>query len=359
MRPLGGSRPTRVRDLPVTVRVRHHGSRDTPGPGGPRGQQEREWSVTSVADVTGGATAASRTAHVPDEPETGAPDRSEAVISAVPDGRPPRPTLVPGPASRPAARPGAPLTPDSGPAAAEPEAVPATPAEPAETAETTETTETPPTARPKGPNARERRRLETRERIVAAAAELFAERGFDAVSVMQIAKRAGVVEKTVFNHFPVKEGLVFEADPPIREALLDAARRRPRGESVSAAAGSFVVAAMAVLGTREAAAGVAEMARVVRGSRTLQIREREILAELTTALAGLVAEDTGAARGALEPWLAANAVVGLYAALLDLARDRVLAGGSGPGLVAELRSRGERGLALLQFGLAGYAKRQR
>jgi AcrR family transcriptional regulator len=209
----------------------------------------------------------------------------------------------------------------------------------------------------KKPGARERRRLETRERIVAAAADLFAERGFDAVSVVEIARRAGVVEKTVFNHFPVKEGLVFEADPPIREALLEAARRRPAGESVSAAAGSFVVRAMAVLGSPEAAPGVAEMARVVRGSRTLQIREREILGELTAALAGLIAEETRAPEGALEPWLAANAVVGLYASLLDLARDRVLAGESGPRLVAELRGRGERGLALLQFGLAGYAKR--
>ena len=99
------------------------------------------------------------------------------------------------------------------------------------------------------------KRQETRARIVDAAAELFAERGFDAVSVMEIARRAGVVEKTVFNHFPVKEGLVFDADPPMRAALLDAVRRRPAGESVSAAAGSFVVAAVSLLGSPEAADG--------------------------------------------------------------------------------------------------------
>ena len=88
---------------------------------------------------------------------------------------------------------------------------------------------------------RERKRQETRARIVDAAAELFAERGFESVSVMEIARHAGVVEKTVFNHFPVKEGLVFDADPPMRAAILDAVRRRPAGESVSSAAGSFVV----------------------------------------------------------------------------------------------------------------------
>jgi AcrR family transcriptional regulator len=207
------------------------------------------------------------------------------------------------------------------------------------------------------PGRRELRRQETRAKIVDAAAELFAERGFDAVSVMEIARRAGVVEKTVFNHFPVKEGLVFDADPPMRAALLDAVRRRPAGESVSAAAGSFVVAAVSLLGSPEAASGVAQMARVVRGSRTLQIREREILGELTDALARLIAEETGARPGQVEPWLAAHAVLGLYASLLELARDRVLAGVHGPELAAELRRQGRRGLSLLQFGLAGYAKK--
>lgn len=210
----------------------------------------------------------------------------------------------------------------------------------------------------RGPGLRERRRQQTRAAIIEAAAELFAERGFDAVSVVEIAQRAGVVEKTVFNHFPVKEGLVFEADPPMRAALLAAVRSRPAGESVSAAAGTFVVRAMSGLGTPEAAAGVAEMARIIRGSRTLQVREREILGELTAALAELVAEETQAEAGELAPWLAAHAVLGLYAALLELARDRVLAGSCGPELAAELRARGERGLALVQFGLAGYAKRR-
>jgi AcrR family transcriptional regulator len=208
------------------------------------------------------------------------------------------------------------------------------------------------------PGARERKRQETRAKIVDAAAELFAERGFDAVSVMEIARRAGVVEKTVFNHFPVKEGLVFDADPPMRAALLDAVRRRPAGESVSAAAGSFVVAAVSLLGTPDAASGVARMARIVRGSRTLQIREREILGELTGALAGLVAEETGARPEAVEPWLSAHAVLGLYASLLELARNQVLAGVTGPQLAAELRRQGRRGLSLLQFGLAGYAKKR-
>jgi AcrR family transcriptional regulator len=220
-----------------------------------------------------------------------------------------------------------------------------------------------PAPRPKGrkaapgPGRREIRRQETRARIVDSAAELFEARGFEAVSVVEIAAHAGVVEKTVFNHFPGKEALVFDADPPMRAALLAAVRRRPAGESVSAAAGSFVVSAVTLLGAPEAADGVARMAHIIRGSRTLQVREREILGELTDSLAALIAEELDARPGQLEPWLAAHAILGLYASLLELARDRVLAGVTGPALSAELRRQGHRGLALLQFGLAGYAKK--
>ncbi|MPQ99756.1 TetR family transcriptional regulator [Modestobacter sp. I12A-02628] len=207
----------------------------------------------------------------------------------------------------------------------------------------------------KAVGARELRRQQTRETIVDAAAELFAERGFDQVSVLEIAQRAGVVEKTVFNHFPVKEGLVFESDPPMRAALIEAVRRRPLGRSVASAAGGFVVAAIGQLGSPAAIDAVAEMARVVRGSRTLMVREREILGTLTDALAEQIRLETRAPDGDLEPWLAAHAVLGLYAALLELARDRALAGTPGPVMAEELQAAGRRGLALLERGLAGYA----
>jgi len=329
MRGRARPRPTRFSDHPLTQGVRHHGGGDTPGASASGGPPGRAIAVTSVRRVTGGASAASRIATEPAGPgDTGSPEtRPEAVIRAVPE-----------------------------PAAATTR--PSTSAAPAPGAEGTPGADAGERRRRRGPGRRELRRQETRARIVGAAADLFAERGFDAVSVAEIARRAGVVEKTVFNHFPLKEGLVFDADPPIRQALLAAVRTRPAGESAAAAAGNFVVAAIAVLGTPEAADGVATMARIVRGSRTLQIREREILADLTSALAAHLVAETGASDGAQEPWLVAHAVLGLYAGLLDLARDRLLAGHGGPLLCAELRERGERGLALLQFGLAGYAKRR-
>jgi TetR/AcrR family transcriptional regulator, cholesterol catabolism regulator len=53
----------------------------------------------------------------------------------------------------------------------------------------------------------DRRRRETRRKVLLAAVELFTERGFDAVTIDEIADRADVARGTVFNHFPTKENL--------------------------------------------------------------------------------------------------------------------------------------------------------
>jgi AcrR family transcriptional regulator len=55
---------------------------------------------------------------------------------------------------------------------------------------------------------RDRNRQEQRERILDAARELFASRGFDAVTMSEVAEQAGVVRATVFNHFGSKGALV-------------------------------------------------------------------------------------------------------------------------------------------------------
>lgn len=60
------------------------------------------------------------------------------------------------------------------------------------------------------PGLRERKRLELREHLSTTAVGLFVSRGFDEVSVAEVAEAAGVSKMTVFNHFPTKEGLVME-----------------------------------------------------------------------------------------------------------------------------------------------------
>lgn len=63
----------------------------------------------------------------------------------------------------------------------------------------------------------DRRKHETRSRILAAAAELFGEQGYDATKVVEICDRADVARQTFFNHFTSKIGLLHE----INEAGFD------------------------------------------------------------------------------------------------------------------------------------------
>lgn len=82
---------------------------------------------------------------------------------------------------------------------------------------------------------RERKKAATRKAISDAATLLFLERGFDNVSIREIADKADVSPTTVFAHFPQKEALVFDEDDEQREQLMAVVRDRPAGTSISAA----------------------------------------------------------------------------------------------------------------------------
>jgi AcrR family transcriptional regulator len=73
---------------------------------------------------------------------------------------------------------------------------------------------------------RSRKRLATRQAISNAATRLFFERGFDQVTVDEIAAAADVGRMTVFNHFPRKEDMFFDRDEEGREMLREALRKR-------------------------------------------------------------------------------------------------------------------------------------
>jgi AcrR family transcriptional regulator len=202
---------------------------------------------------------------------------------------------------------------------------------------------------------RERKKERTRQAIAAAALRLFGERGFDGVTVAEIASAADVSVQTVFNHFPTKEDLVYDETVAVEEQLLHAVRERPIGESVLTAVGRFWLERFDRIANRNASAGLATMAHLVTASPALQARERQIFARYGASLASLIADETGASADDLEPRVAAAALVDVQRALLDTARQRVLRGNRGAGLARGLRSEGERVLALLERGLGRYA----
>ncbi|HEX3909607.1 MAG TPA: TetR family transcriptional regulator [Solirubrobacteraceae bacterium] len=82
-----------------------------------------------------------------------------------------------------------------------------------------------------GDGLREQKKRLTRQRISDVATTLFVVRGFEHVTVSEIARIVGVSEKTVFNYFPTKESLVFDRADEGVERLAEALRERDAGES--------------------------------------------------------------------------------------------------------------------------------
>lgn len=80
---------------------------------------------------------------------------------------------------------------------------------------------------------RERKKAATRAAILEAATTLFLARGFDAVTVREIADEADVSPKTVFTHFPHKEALVFSDEGERHERLIAAVSGRLPGTTIS------------------------------------------------------------------------------------------------------------------------------
>src|SRR5919199_3377642 len=101
------------------------------------------------------------------------------------------------------------------------------------------------------PGLRERKKRRTRELIAATARRLFAERGFEDVTVAQIARAAEVSEQTVFNYFPTKEDLVYWRLGSFEDELLASIRDRTPGEAAVAAFRRFVLAQRGLLGRVE------------------------------------------------------------------------------------------------------------
>jgi AcrR family transcriptional regulator len=207
---------------------------------------------------------------------------------------------------------------------------------------------------------RERKKRQTREVIAETARRLFSERGFDRVTVAEIARAADVAEKTVFNYFPTKEDLVYWRMESFEDELLETIRARGPGESVVAAFGRFVSEPRGLIAARdpESRERLEAITRMITESPALRAREEQIYARYTASLAGLIALEAGTADDDIAPWVAANAMMGVHRALVDYTRRRIVAGDRGPRVARDVRVQAKQALALLEEGLGDLARRR-
>jgi AcrR family transcriptional regulator len=91
---------------------------------------------------------------------------------------------------------------------------------------------------------RDLKKARTRRLIAETAARLFAERGYERVTVSDVAREAEVAEQTVYNYFPTKDRLVTDREEQVQERLCDLIRSRPPGVTPAAAIRGFVLEAV-------------------------------------------------------------------------------------------------------------------
>jgi AcrR family transcriptional regulator len=149
---------------------------------------------------------------------------------------------------------------------------------------------------------RERKKRLTRAAIFEAAQRLFAERGFDDVTVAQIADAANISVKTLFTYVRSKEDLVFGDGPTVLDAVVAAVRDRKMGETPLVAAARALLVAAGEPRARGADAGGAAVGgftsldaftRMARSGPEAKARLRALWEETEDALVLALARPAG------------------------------------------------------------------
>ncbi|WP_052685159.1 TetR family transcriptional regulator [Lentzea aerocolonigenes] len=161
------------------------------------------------------------------------------------------------------------------------------------------------------PSLRERKKLLTRQALVDASEAMFAARGFDNVTVAEIADAVNIAAKTVFVYFPTKEDLVFHDEDEVLRSLVGHIRDRAAGQTPLDAVVSMLRETM----TASPAGPVADLERLhrtVSDSASLKARMRLMWERFEVAVAAELAEETGEPAHSPRPRIAAAQLVMIY-----------------------------------------------
>ena len=204
------------------------------------------------------------------------------------------------------------------------------------------------------PGLRERRKQETRQAISNIATQMFVDRGFDEVTIAEVADAAGVAKMTVTNYFPRKEDLVLDRAEAIERHLADVIAARAPGESMLAAIrrdyAEAVARADVTLGLSSPA-----FAAMILGSPVLVGRVREMLDRREQLLGDAIAAETGT--DGPEQRLVAVLLASVHRVLAAEATRRSLEGQPRGQICAVLADAATRAFDLLEPSLGRYGIR--
>ena len=204
------------------------------------------------------------------------------------------------------------------------------------------------------PGLRERRKQETRQAISNVATQMFVDRGFDEVTIAEVADAAGVAKMTVTNYFPRKEDLVLDRAEAIERHLADVIAARAPGESMLAAIRRDYTEAVAradvTLGLSSPA-----FAAMILGSPVLVGRVREMLDRREQLLGDAIAAETGT--DGPEQRLVAVLLASVHRVLAAEASRRSLEGQPRGQICAVLADAATRAFDLLEPSLGSYGIR--
>ncbi|MFD7549442.1 TetR/AcrR family transcriptional regulator [Streptomyces sp. NPDC059816] len=176
---------------------------------------------------------------------------------------------------------------------------------------------------------RERKKRRTRQHISDVATGLFLERGFDAVTIAEIAHAADVSVNTVYNYFPAKEDLFLDRAPDLADRLAGWVRGRLPGESAARAVlrhlRSEVEAVSPRVGLTE---GYDRFLVVVEDAAGLRARLWLLDQEMFTRLERALREETGAAPRDRLPSLMAGQIDWVHRTVMGVIRSGLIEGGS-------------------------------
>ncbi|MER5876753.1 MULTISPECIES: TetR/AcrR family transcriptional regulator [unclassified Streptomyces] len=174
---------------------------------------------------------------------------------------------------------------------------------------------------------RERKKRQTRQYISDVATGLFLERGFDAVTVAEIADAADVSVNTVYNYFPAKEDLFLDRSRGVVDRLAGWVRGRAKGESAAAAVlrelRDEVEAVSPRLGLMT---GYARFMEVIQEAAALRSRLWAIGQEILVNLEEALREDVGASPGDPLPGLVAGQINWVHQTVMSVIGREMMAG---------------------------------